>query len=158
MKGLVFLVWLVLGVPMLLALGVLQAVGAPPVANVRIIDERTPITICGDGQTGNPSKVLFEVPEDRRLEIEFASMRSVGSLADGAGVVIGIRTVVGGIQGDFFVGKIQGPPIFDFDARVMKVFADPGTAVTVQQGVFGPDSLAIGAHVCLSGRLSPLNP
>lgn len=142
------------GVSLLLTLGARNVTAAPPASAVKVLTVGDPINICGEGQLGDPNKVLFEVPSDKRLEIEYGSISASGTLEEGERLVISIETIAGGNPGRFLVGELLGPPVFDEDARVMKVFADPGTEVTVQQGITG---LVGPGTVCLSGRLVPLN-
>jgi hypothetical protein len=152
-RSAVLVLAVVVGVCALLVLGAQRGAAAA-------IKGPQPINICGLGQVGNPSTVLFNVPVDTRLEIEYGSIHpGEGLLVDGQRVTVTIGTIAGGAEGHFLVGEIEGPHALDNDARLMKVFADAGTTVTVQQGTSGPSNPGafLRAAVCLSARLVPVS-
>ena len=98
-------------VSLLLALGAQNVKAAPPASGVKVLTAGDPINICGEGQVGNPTKVLFEVPSDKRLEIDYGSVSTSGTLEVGEQLAISIETIAGGNPGRFLVGEMLGPPV-----------------------------------------------
>jgi hypothetical protein len=117
-----------------------------------------PINACAEARLGNPNNVLFMVPADSILVIEHASLNT-GILDDQEAVSASIRTIVGNIESQHFVGIVSAPPRLGGAATPMQVYADPGTDVTVQRGSMVPAGAEpVDAEVCIAGRLLPLLP
>ncbi len=123
---------------------------------VTSLDTSTPINACATlRQFAGPDQLIYSVPSDMALTIEYSSIDAVDSLDDGNFIQIQIKTTVGGVEGEFLAGKISGSEFtFARDGRVLKVYADPDTDVV---GGIGSRGIVGDVEICLSGRLSPVD-
>ncbi|MDJ0740354.1 MAG: hypothetical protein QNJ91_11585 [Gammaproteobacteria bacterium] len=123
---------------------------------VAAIDASAPVNACAIlGPFSGAEQLIYSVPPDMALAIEYGAIDPVDTLDEGEFVQVQITTTAGGVEGVFFVGKVSGSEFtFGRDGRVLKIYADPGTDVVGGVGIRG----YLGdVEICLSGRLSPVD-
>ena len=76
---------------------------------VTIVQLPTAINVCATlGPFSGSSQLIYGVPSDMMLVIEYSSIDPVDTLDDGEFVQVQIRTTAGGMEGTFFAGKVLG--------------------------------------------------
>lgn len=120
-----------------------------------VIEPEQQINVCGASQGGNPIKLLYSVPAGKRLAIDFVSLKAPRTLDDGESLHVFIKTSVQGVTGEYLLGSVRDAGGFA-DSRLVKVFADPGTDVTLNQASVSSNPFLSTGAVCVSGRLLPI--
>jgi hypothetical protein len=99
----------------------------------------------------------FPVPEGKRLVIEFVSAQ--GATSDDGYYIPHIWAITGGVQGDYFVPvtTITIPPTNIYvGSQPMRVYADPGTTVTLSIEFLSP-TRSLDSMVTISGYLEDMS-
>ena len=127
---------------------------------VTVVEDRQPVNFCqvfvvgGGGQ-----QFLYSVPADKRLTMEFASIKyNDGSTDnDDSFMTVSIKTTVNGAIANFHLGKIDisGDSILAADSRQVKISADPGTEV--QGGTGSRNCINCKVEVCIAGVLEAVD-
>ncbi len=123
---------------------------------VTLVEDRQPVNFCqvfvvgGGGQ-----QFLYAVPADKRLTMEFASIKFAGGSFDNENSImtVNIKATVNGSIGNFHLGKIDvtGDSILAADSKLVSISADPGTEV--QGGTGSRNCGDCRVEVCMSGVL-----